>query len=77
LFRPRPEDQAAGVHCYHVYDETFGLFALTAASATGRQWTVVLDPDEFSRVADLVSVLSWPASEGRSNLTIYGGSCAW
>jgi hypothetical protein len=45
------------MHYARVYDELTGLIALVATSATGYQWTAVLDPDELDQVVQLAEVL--------------------
>jgi hypothetical protein len=47
------------MHCYHIYDSTTGLFALTATGADRRRWTAVLDRDELDEIADRAVDDTW------------------
>jgi hypothetical protein len=51
--------ETSRLHCYHIYDSTTGLFALTATGADTRRWTAVLDRDELDEIADRAVDDTW------------------
>jgi hypothetical protein len=54
------------MHYACVYDELTGLIALVATSATGSQWSAVLDPDELDQVVELAEVLDLSGVRARA-----------